>query len=141
MIILVILTVYAWAEVTPCDGEAGSFTPFKIEFPDELPIGEESWFTVRGNFSKTITAGKITAHVYKGWLKMRTVVDDLCEKTDCPISDGEEINSYILVPKNSIAWTYKLIVDITDQDEERVGCFQVPMKFVRHKSQNVDESE
>eukprot|EP00834_Sanchytrium_tribonematis_P002187 NODE_62_length_26495_cov_0.832853.p19 type:complete len:133 gc:universal NODE_62_length_26495_cov_0.832853:10334-10732(+) len=129
MLISLITSFYAVA-AKPCGGDEGSFEMKNIDFPDELLVGQKSWFTVEGYYPKKITSGKIVAKVYKGPFNLMTENSLLCEKTDCPLEGDHTIRNYIEVPAGTPALTYHLVVDISDQDDLRVGCFQVPMKVV-----------
>lgn len=118
------------AQATRCGGDGGSFIMHKIQFPDQLVAGQRSWFTIDGAYPKTIEYGKITATVYKGPFKLMTEVSLLCEKTECPLEGDRVITNFIDIPNNTLATIYKLIVDIEDQDGDRVACFTVPMNIV-----------
>ena len=133
MVLSILFTSLFAAVATPCGGDTGTFKLNDIVFPDELEIGVKNWFSISGLFSKEITSGLITAKVYKGPFKLLTQNDQLCEKTECPLSGEQTIKSYIEPPAGTPAMTYKLIVDISDQDGQRAGCFQVPMKLVNSK--------
>ena len=117
------------ATVTPCNGDKGTFVPETIFFPDELPIGQKSGFSAYGNFTKLITGGTITAKVWKGFLNVYTEVNNICDKTTCPLVGQMAIASDISIPQ-TFAATYRLVLDFVDQDKEKIACFQVPLKLV-----------
>ena len=128
-----LLSCILCVSTTPCSGAQGSFIMESINFPDEMIIGERNYFTITGSYPKTITSGVIVGKVYKGPFKLITKTQNLCEKANCPLTGKQEIKTYIRIP-NVPAMNLKLIVDFSDQDGERIGCFQVPLKLVSARS-------
>ena len=75
--------------------------------------------------------------MYKWIVNVKEQVDDLCDKTHCPLEGEQSIYTFLDIPANAVQGSFELVVDITDQDNERVGCFKVPLKIVGNDRKNL----
>eukprot|EP00850_Spirogloea_muscicola_P013595 SM000093S24406 [mRNA] locus=s93:127902:129628:+ [translate_table: standard] len=100
--------------------------------PDPAVSGESFTFTLPATANVQIDGGKVFVSVFYRGIPVHIERDNLCDKTDCPVPEGDFVfkNSQAL-PNITPPGPYKVKLVAKDQNDSQLFCTNIQFDIVR----------
>eukprot|EP00850_Spirogloea_muscicola_P018563 SM000171S03252 [mRNA] locus=s171:267185:268828:- [translate_table: standard] len=116
-----------------CGSEDDEVTLKDVQMsPDPAVSGESFTFTLPATANVQIDGGKVFVSVFYRGIPVHIERDNLCDKTDCPVPEGDFVfkNSQAL-PNITPPGPYKVKLVAKDQNDGQLFCANIQFDIVR----------